>query len=129
MTTVCRGCGLPVHNTETCSQAKRKAEHAAKLDVGFPPMEPVGTVTMPEVKIVAGSAAEVAAPAFEALLQKPEKNSPDPLPTDPKIANVANEDYPKSLQKYRDKEGRREYMAKLMKKRRAAAKKAKGKKK
>jgi hypothetical protein len=122
------------------------AENAAKVDVGFPPMEPVGVLTVPEepqeVPLTArrGTGIPDTDSPQNARLEsveqgeKPpgtcppavlEKTPAPPLQTTEKVANVANQEWPKSLRKYRDPEKRRKYMAKLMKTRRAAAKKAK----
>jgi hypothetical protein len=96
MTILCKGCGLPIHNTETCAQARRK--NAAKLDVGFPLMEPVGEITVLE------------------------KKSPEPLQVSENVANVANQEvYGRpSFRKYKDPDKRRKYMRDLMRAKRDA---------
>lgn len=127
MSTVCRGCGLPVHNTETCSQAKRKADLQRDVE----------TVSSPEAAKFIAESGGIVMPAgpptvIELPIEEPKRSflppveniSPTPLPNGEKIANVANqEEYrPPSLRRYKDIDKRRKYMKDLMAKRRAAAK-------
>jgi hypothetical protein len=76
---------------------------------------PAGPPTIIETPIEWVTATEV----------EPEKTPEPPLQTVEKVANVANQEWPASLRKYKDPEKRRKYMANLMKKRRAKLKKAK----
>lgn len=111
---------------------------AARFDVGFPPMEPVGMLTLPsgaELVVVGDPSVE---PGTIKILPEPnppvvaelEKNPVEPLQTAENVANVAanmDEVRPPSMRRYKDLDKRRKYMREFMAKKRKAAKSTRGK--